>query len=401
MNVLFITMATFSGISEHSVYPDLIRCFSNNGHQIYVLLPNEERNNKNTYNEEAGNAHIIYVRTGNLFNVNMVTKLKSRAGVAKRFIHVIKNMLNDVKFDLILYSTPPTTFYKVVSYVKKRDNAYSYLMLKDIFPQNAVDLGMIRQNGLIYKILRLWEKMLYRVSDTIGCMSPANKEYLLMHNPWINIETVELCPNALEQTPCNFGDKRLIREQYGIPTNKTIFIYGGGLGKPQGIDFLLSCIEKIGDNSGCFFMICGDGVYYESIKERESKYPQRVKIIKWLPVNEYNRIVYASDVGLIFLNHNFKIPNYPSRILLYMECSLPILAATDTSTDIGRIAKENGYGDWCESIKGNEETFIQIMEQFRDVKKRMEFGKNAKEYFETNYTVDNVYRDIQKHLNKI
>lgn len=398
MNILFITMATFSGINEHSIYPDLIRRFAQSGHNVYTLLPNEVRHKKATYVEKDENIQIIYVQTGNLFNVNMLTKLKSRVGVARRYIKTIRKKLYSVKFDIVLYSTPPITFYKVVNYVKRRDNAYSYLMLKDIFPQNAVDLGMISQNGLAFKFLRWGEKKLYRVSDTIGCMSPANKEFLLGQDPWIDESIVELCPNALDPIEYEFDDKNNIRRKYGIPIDKTVFVYGGGLGRPQGVEFLLSCIEKMIDDSGCFFLICGDGTYFKPLKSMETKYPNKIKLIKWLPVKKYNEIVYSSDVGLVFLNHNFRIPNFPSRILLYMECELPILAATDVSTDIGRIAKDNGFGDWCESICGNEEEFIRKMEQFKDAELRNKMGKKSKEYFKSHYTVGIVYDSVLKHF---
>ena len=95
------------------------------------------------------------------------------------------NYFADIKFDLILYSTPPITFYKAIEYVKKRDGAKTYLLLKDIFPQNAVDLGMMSKTGLkglIYKYFRKKEKKLYAISDKIGCMSQANVDYVLKHN---------------------------------------------------------------------------------------------------------------------------------------------------------------------------------------------------------------------------
>ena len=86
----------------------------------------------------------------------------------------IKKYLSDVKIDLVLYPTPPITFANTIAYIKKRDGAYAYLMLKDIFPAGAVDLGALKKTGLkgvIYRYFRKKEKYLYRISDKIGCMS--------------------------------------------------------------------------------------------------------------------------------------------------------------------------------------------------------------------------------------
>ena len=80
----------------------------------------------------------------------------------------------------VLWSHIPT-FKKVIDYFKKRDNATTFLLLKDIFPQNAVDLGILSKRGvkgIIYRFFRKKERDLYRISDYIGCMSPANVAYV-------------------------------------------------------------------------------------------------------------------------------------------------------------------------------------------------------------------------------
>ena len=51
----------------------------------------------------------------------------------------------------------------------------------------------------------------------------------------------------------------------------------------------------------------------------------------------------------IFLDHRFTIPNFPSRLLGYMQAKLPVLACTDKNTDIGKVVVEGGFGWWCES----------------------------------------------------
>ena len=73
-----------------------------------------------------------------------------------------------------------------------------YLLLKDIFPQNAVDLGMFSKGGLLYRMFRKKEERLYQLSDYIGCMSPANVDYILRHNREVDIHRVEVCPNSIE-----------------------------------------------------------------------------------------------------------------------------------------------------------------------------------------------------------
>src|SRR5699024_8531098 len=114
-----------------------------------------------------------------------------------QYIKAIKKYLYLESFDLILYSTPPITFNSVIKYIKKRDNALSYLLLKDIFPQNEVDLGLFKKHSIINMYFRYKEKQLYRNSDAIGCMSKANVNYIIKNNK-IKKEKIEVNPNSVQ-----------------------------------------------------------------------------------------------------------------------------------------------------------------------------------------------------------
>lgn len=165
------------------------------------------------------------------------------------------------------YSTPPITLVGVVEYIKKRDHAVSYLLLKDIFPQNAVDIGLMSKDGVkgvLYKFFRWKEKRLYTVSDHIGCMSQANVDYVVKHNPEVDPKIVEICPNCIEVIDKSVDEqtRKQIRERYGIPLDKRGFVYGGNLGKPQGIPFLIKHMHKCKDMENVFFLIVGDGTEY-------------------------------------------------------------------------------------------------------------------------------------------
>ncbi len=384
-------MSNFSDISEHGIYPDLLRAFSSKGCFITVLKPVERKLNIKTNLEVKNNMHIINVRTGNLFNVSFLTKVISRAFLTFNYWRAIKRFAFQTKFDLLLYTTPPISLTPIIRKLKRKYNSYSYLMLKDIFPQNAVDLGMIRQNGVIFKLLRQRERRMYRFADKIGCMSEANVEFILNQEPWLSKEKVEICPNAIEIYNTLPINKNMNRETFELPLNKVLFIYGGSLGKPQGIDFLLSCIEEIEDDE-VVFIVAGTGPYLKKISSFSEQYPNKIRVFSWLSIEKYESLIKACDVGLILLDHRFKIPNFPSRLLNYMEFSLPILAATDNATDIGRIAQGNEFGFWCES--NNIKDFISHVDRLKNENLRNEMGRNARDYLINNYSVDAVVENI-------
>lgn len=400
MKVLFLTMVKINSFSDRGIYTDLLREFHEEGHEIFAVCPVERREKKKTFIRNQKEGTTLNVQTLNLQKTNIVEKGLATLAIEFQFLSAIKKYFSDVKFDVVIYSTPPITFSKVISFIKKRDNAYSYLLLKDIFPQNAVDMKMLKKNGVLHKMFVKKEKKLYALSDTIGCMSEANRNYILKHNPTIDPEKVEINPNSIKPIifTQNREETKAIKLKYKLPTDKKIFVYGGNLGKPQGVDFLLDTILST-KNKNAFFLIVGSGTEYGRIEKwfAEIK-PVNALLLKGLPKQDYDLLLNACDVGMIFLHKDFTIPNFPSRLLSYLEMKMPIIAATDVNTDIGGVIEENkcGYkvtsGDFesmqsaIKKILSNEKNFNQMKE-------------NAWELLERDYRVERSYNLINEKIN--
>ena len=115
---------------------------------------------------------------------------------------------------------------------------------------------------------------------------------------------------------------------------------------------------------------------------------------------EFERLVAASDIGLISLDYRFTIPNYPSRILTYLQAKLPILAITDTSTDIGLDIVSNDVGWWINNnnLKEFKETIYKILEELNEEKvdkKKI----NSYKFLENNFDVYYSYKKIVEKFN--
>ena len=401
MNILFLSIGEFDSIYQREIYPDLLREFVKHGHEVYVVSSSEKRRGKQTELVDEGHAHLLKVRIGNITKTNLFEKGISTIMISIHYKHAIKRYLSNKKIDLIMYSTPPITLDGVVKYAKNYYGAPTYLLLKDIFPQNAVDLEMFSKKGLkgiIYQYFRNKEKNLYDLSDYIGCMSYANVKYILKNNTNIKNDRVEVCPNSIEPVDMRIDSdvKSNIRNKYGIPNDKKILVYGGNLGRPQGLGFLIDCIRSQVENENIYFLIVGDGTEYKQLEDFvTNEKTGNVKLMKRLPKDDYDKMIAACDVGLIFLDHRFTIPNFPSRILAYMQAALPVLAATDTSTDIGKVITDGEFGFWCESndISGFSEIIKKI-----DTSDLLKLGENGRKYLEKYYTAENAYAIIANRL---
>lgn len=403
MNILFLTMSTMvKDIKSSGIYNDLIRKFRDEGHEVYIIYPNERRSGLPTTLTEEGGVHCLAVRTLNVQKTNIIEKGIGQLLLEIQFKSALKDFFGEIKFDLILYSTPPITFNKIIKYAKKKSGkeTLTYLLLKDIFPQNAVDLGMLNKTGVkgfLYNMFRKKEEELYNISDYIGCMSPANVEYILKHNPSINKDKVEIAPNSCD-IPSNIDikNKENIRRKYDLPIDKPIFIYGGNMGKPQGIQFIIECLQAVKNRNDCHFLLVGDGTEYSKLETFIKEYkPKAISIFRKLPKEDYDNLASACDIGLIFLDYRFTIPNYPSRLLSYLIGKKPIIAVTDPNCDTGTIAEANGYGFYCPS--NSVESFVNVINKILSSNIK-QMGENGYNFFLNNYTTEKTYNTIIKHL---
>lgn len=406
MNILFLTMVK-TVVSQRGIYSDLMRRFRDEGHQVYIVMPCERREGKPTSVSDADGVQTLSVRTLNVQKTNVIEKGLGQVSLEYLYMRAIKKYFGDVKFDLITYSTPPITFTKVIEWAKRNNpNAVTYLQLKDIFPQNAVDLGMLKTTGLkgvLYRGFRKKEKRLYAISDYIGCMSPANVKYVLEHNPEVarrqeGKNVIEICPNSLE--PDDFVDMPKekcveIRQKYNLPSDKPIFFYGGNLGKPQGIPFLIECLNANKGRDDCHFLVLGSGFDYPLLKRwYDEVKPKNTTLMQSLPKDDYEMLANACDVGLIFLDYRFTIPNYPSRLLSCIMHKKPIIACTDPNCDTGTLAEQNGYGFYCPS--NSVEAFVKTIDRMlaADIS---QMGEKGYRFFLENYTTEHTFKAIMKH----
>lgn len=406
MKILFLSLLNIEEINNPGIYTDLIREFRNYGHDLTVVGPYEKRERKETIFFHKEGIDFLQIKIGNITKTNKFKKGISILQLEYLYLKAIKKYITKNDFDLIIYTTPPITFEKVIKYLKSKNlNAETYLLLKDIFPQNAVDLAYFSKRNPIYHYFRFKEKRLYKQSDRIGCMTPNNLKYILKHNNYLDSNKVEVCPNTITLQKRNFfsESKKEIRMKYDLPLDKTIYIYGGNLGKPQGIDFLCEVLLRTNQHKDMYFLIIGSGTEYKKIQnfilDNEIK---NAELIHQMSRMDYEEVVYSSDVGMIFLDHNFTIPNFPSRILSYMQASLPILAATDCSSDLSEMVEENRIGRWCKS--DDVETFYTNAEKFLDKFYSEKIGLNSRKFLEENYTSKNalnIILDKQKEKEKV
>lgn len=373
MRILYLSISY--SLQKDSLYNNLVDSLLARGHSVTIV-----RCSKDNKLEKVNKDYtILNVNTGNPFEKNYIKKGINQILLSHYFKKVIKKNLKNMRYDLILYATPPITLYSAIKYCKKQYNAKTFLMLKDIFPQNAVDLELFSKYSLIYLYFRIKEKKYYQISDNIGCMSKGNIEYILENNHKLNKKKLCIFYNSIRTN----NNKSTIFNK-----NKTIFIFGGNIGKPQNIMFLLEVIKELKDYNKAYFKIIGKGTEANKVKNYQiNNKLKNLEYIEYLPVHKYEEEMQTADIGIISLDHRFTIPNIPSKFQSYLRQKKPVLAITDENTDLKQMIIDNDCGWWIEA-NDVEKIVCKIKSICEDKNIQVQKGENGYKYFIKEFDVE-------------
>ncbi len=395
--ILFFSLFKIESLKDQGIYPDLLGEFSKKGYELYILSPSERGQKIKKKFSKVDNVTIIQVKSLKTQKTNRFEKLASSLLLEFLFIWTYYRKLSNIKFDLVLFPTPTIFVTNFLKIIRLNKTGVKYLLIKDIFPQNAIDLNFIKQKSILSNFFENKEKKLYSSVDYIGCMSNANLKYL-KDKKSVDTHKLEVNPNSIDISKYPLLKCNEFRKAQKISLHDLVFVYGGNLGKPQGINKILNFMKYIESKKSIHFIICGQGTESDLIK----KFIKKHKIIKTrlftnLSKQEYLQIVKESNIGLVFLHNSFSIPNYPSRILDYMYYKLPVLSWTDKASDVGDIFKFNnaGFSFKSENSFGEIKSLIDKID-FNQIKI---MGENSHKILIDNFQSKHSFSLIEKKIN--
>lgn len=397
MKVLYIASSYPEPYDGATIYTDLAEALQEAGHNITVVVPAQTKRYRHISNKIERGICVLRVPVGNYYDVGLlekgITSLKQPICLRK----AIMSHLSHTTFDFVLYESQPITNAALISWIKKKYGYRTYLMLKDIFPQNGVDIGIIRAKGILYKYFKRQEKSLYKLSDYIGCMSPENIRYITTHYPWIDKNKIELFPNTKKLSNDIKPNGYPMRKIMHIDDDTCVFLFGGNMGKPQYVQLLCKVLSACKYDNKLYFILVGRGTERHKIERIiKTEKISNCCLINNMPRTEYEQILKECNVGLVILDPRFTIPNYPSRILSYMEYAKPVLAATDHASDIKNLILTANCGEWVWS--GDVDNVIQTIKNMAISSNIYQQGLNGRSYIEKHFTINHSVAILENHF---
>lgn len=248
--------------------------------------------------------------------------------------------LRDVKWDAVIWYSPTIFFGSVVAWLKKKAGCPSYLIIRDIFPEWAVDLGLMGR-GAVYRFFKHFEQIQYSAADIIGVQSHAGLPYfkawagqpgrrLEVLQNWLAPATDEGCSFQVATSPL---------------AGRRIFVYAGNMGAAQGMDMVLGLAERMQARTDIGFLFVGRGSDVARLKAlAEEKALGNVLFHDEIEPQEVPGLLAQCHVGLVMLDPRHKTHNVPGKFLTYMQAGLPVLARINAGNDLAELIAREEVG---------------------------------------------------------
>jgi colanic acid biosynthesis glycosyl transferase WcaI len=372
------------------------------GHSVTVVTTWPEYNLDqdkavNSFNElevESG-IRVIRVQTLPHHNVNYIVRGIAQLLMPLQFLIKLKKYAS--KPDAVVVYSPPLPLALVGSWFRCKGARY-LLNVQDLFPQNAIDLGILN-NQLQIRFFRALERFSYRNADIVTIHSDGNKKMLelqypeirdrlrILHN-WVDIEHHEHTP-----VKTNFREKWAIKQKF-------IAVFAGVMGPSQYLELILDIAEKMQANSDLLFLFVGDGKEKEALERlAKTKALNNVLFKPFISRDEYPDLLDECDVGLVCLSPKNKTPVVPGKILGHMAAALPVVAFLHAASDGHSLIDQANCGASADS--SDFEACLMAMQNLVDRHAELQqLGNAGKKYAKLNFSKQNCVSQLESILLK-
>jgi glycosyltransferase involved in cell wall biosynthesis len=389
LNILFLFAVYPEDKNGSFLTKDLPDALALRGENIYVATIRERRLGLPTAVSDEYGKQVLRVKTGNMFNsTSQIEKGLTTLLMNQPLLFQVKRHWGDIKFDLIVGSTPYTASYYLISNLKAHFKCPTFLILWDIFPQNAKDLGLIK-NKFLFNALKRREVKSLKQFDYIGCMTDGNINYVKENYSFVDSDKLSLFPLWASK----YKSEKITainRHELGFKEDDFIAVFGGQMGPAQNLSNIINLAIEVRNLTEVKFLFIGEGSDAENIKCQAKE----LNLINVTFINRLDRVKYESvmascNVGLVSLHPDFTVPNFPSKTVEYLKYGLPILAALDKTAlgDYGDFIQEKLKVGLCCYAENMPDYKRNLLRLFKDEEFYTELACNAKKTYADNFDV--------------
>ncbi|MDY6843645.1 MAG: glycosyltransferase family 4 protein [Thermodesulfobacteriota bacterium] len=391
MNILLITDSYPPEIRSAShLMQEMAEELRNRGHKVFVVTSHPQYNltselanrSFDEFSTENG-INVIRVKTLPHHKVNLMIRGISQLTMPYIFFLKINKYIKE-RINVIIVYSPPLPLALVGNMVKSKYNAKLILNIQDIFPQNAIDLDMLK-NPFLIKLFERMEKNAYKNTDKIAVHSEGNKKFLIQ-NKQVSPDKIFTIQNWIDIYPyVNGNNTNSFRKKFNLE-KKFVFLFAGVIGPSQGLDLIIQAAHELREIPNICFLLVGDGIERDRLLKITEKNALKNVIFKsFTSKEEYPSLVKEANVGLVCLSSKNRTPVVPGKILGYMAASIPVVAFLNKESDGHKIVKDSkcGYSECSDDSRRAVELLFQVYNERDNLE---QYGKNGFKYVSENFT---------------
>lgn len=335
----FPPLRTSGAVQLRDLSQELVRL----GHKPTVMVPSPDID-RPWLLEETNGLQVLRLRAPRTKDVNYVRRTFAELLMPFFMLHNLKKTpLANVQWEGVVWYSPTIFLGPIVNALKKSSNCRSYLIIRDVFPEWAVDMGLLSR-GLAYRFFKTIERYQYSVADVIGVQTQGNLPYF---NAWAKQggRRVEVLQNWLAESPevgCS------ITVSAGPLAGRIIFVYAGNMGAAQGMDILLDLAEGLRSRRDIGFLFVGRGSNCQHLQDNAKVLGlDNVAFYDEIDPAEIPGLYSQCHVGIVALDSRHKTHNIPGKFLSYMQSGLPVLASINPGNDLADLITKECVGRVC------------------------------------------------------
>jgi len=368
---------------------DLSREFVRQGHELTVLLPSP-RLAQPWLLEDFGGARVLRLKAPQTKDINYVWRTLGELAMPFAMRHHLKRSpLADERWDGVVWYAPSIFHGPMAEALKTASGCKGYLIIRDIFPEWAVDMGLMGR-GLPYRFFDSVARYQYSVADVIGVQTPGNRRYFdrWKEQPGRQLEVLQNWLDKPLQVRCS------IRVDETALAGRKVFVYAGNMGVAQGMDILLDLAEELRSRPDVGFLFVGRGSDSARLKvAAQARQLDNLVFFDEIDPDEIPDLYAQCDAGIVALDPRHKSHNVPGKFLTYMRSGLPVLANINAGNDLVQIIRDERVGQVCESNQLDE--LLLLTEKLLDqIETDSDLSARCTSLFEREFAVEKTVQQI-------
>lgn len=372
---------------------DLSRELVAQGHDVTVILPGAELT-KPWLVEKVDGVQVLRLKAPKTKDIGYIRRTLGEflMPFAMR-LRLSRTEFSKRQWDGVIWYTPSIFHGPLANALKRSSRCKAYLIIRDIFPQWAVDMGLMRR-GLAYYFFKSVAHYQYSIADVIGVQSPGNCAYFenWRQKSGRQLEVLSNWLGKAAQTRCS------IRVNQTSLAGRKVFVYAGNMGIAQGVDIVLDLAEALKDRSDIGFMFVGRGSDAPRLKQAaQIRGLQNVLFFDEIHPDEIPDLYAQCSVGIVALDARHKSHNIPGKFLTYMQSGLPVLANINAGNDLADLIRTEKVGQVCESNQVNE--LRQLAEKIlKEIAQDPSFPMRCQQLFDRQFSAQHAAQQIVRAL---